>query len=106
RQFRRTARHALSELEEAAAQRDARRASEIAHRLASSASALGFVRLGRLAGRSEQAASRGEPSQLAALTTLLGIEFERTLEALRDMLREARAPRRTRQPQVTMASSL
>jgi signal transduction histidine kinase/DNA-binding response OmpR family regulator len=105
-QFRRTGRRLLSELAETVTREDAHRTQELAHRLASSASALGLMRLGGFAERLEQAASQGKSPELVVLATTLGIEFERSFEALREIAREAKAAQRTRQvPQSTAVSS-
>lgn len=108
-QFRLTGRHLLSDLTGAALRGDALRTKELAHRLASSASALGLVRFGRLAECVEQAAHREQSAEFAALATSLVIEFERAFDALREVAREAKAAKAARRahqvPQSTVASS-
>ncbi|ATF35141.1 MULTISPECIES: ATP-binding protein [Burkholderia] len=105
-QFRFAGRRSLRELGEAITEQNLHRVNELSHRLASSAAALGLLRLGALAERLKQAAARHPPSDLSALLVALDIEFEHAFDALRDIAREARGARRNRQlHRFTAASS-
>ena len=104
--FRLAGRRELGDLREAAASGNATRIAELAHRFASSASALGLPRLRRFAERVEYSTRQGSLPDVAASIATLGMEFDRTFDGLRELAREARAARRRAQvPQLTVASS-
>lgn len=84
--FRRTSRATLGEIEDAMRRRDRREVERLAHRLCSSAGALGLVQLSSLARRIETGAADDRGDAAAATTGLAALRV-RSLLALRAALR-------------------